>query len=312
MKTDQGEHGNAWPAVSEPLPEINAFRAHLKVERGRSLSTVENYERDVLKFASFLKTREKLLHAEQNDVRAFVVELIAKRFSKAVTVRRTLASLRAFFSYLILEKIRTDNPALGVPSPKAEKRLPKVLNESEVGRIIDARKPGRHEEFNVRNYAMFELLYASGIRRAELIGLNVDNLDLDAKVAYVIGKGNKERVVMLNKTAVRAIRAYLRVRPQSGDPALFLSQRKKRLSTSQLWDVFHEAVNLAGVNKKVSVHTMRHSFATHLLENETDLVTIKELLGHESLATTQIYTNVSMRHMRASYDKGHPRDRQAS
>lgn len=311
MSEEQGQHGEAWPALTEEVPEINAFGVRMRSELGRSLATVTQYKADVTAFASFMKSRERILHAEQADIRNFVVELISKRYSKAVTVRRKLASLRAFFSFLILEKIRTDNPALGVPPPKAEKRLPKVLNESEIGRVIDAHKAGRHEEFNLRNYAMLELLYASGIRRAELVGINVDQVDLDAKMAHVIGKGNKERIVMLNTTAVKAIRAYLRVRPRSSDPALFLSQRKTRLGFTQVWTIFSEHLALSGVKKKASLHTMRHSFATHLLENDVDLVSIKEMLGHESLATTQIYTNVSLKHMRQGYDRGHPRDRQA-
>jgi site-specific recombinase XerD len=311
MDTKQDRHGDAWPALDEDIPEIKGFGVRMRSELGRSVATVKEYGADVHAFASFLGSRAKLIAADQGDVRNFVVELISKRCSKAVTVRRKLASLRSFYSYLILEKIRVDNPALGVPSPKAEKRLPRILNESEVSRVIDARKAGRHEEFTLRNYAMLELLYASGIRRAELVGINVEHVDLDAKLAHVIGKGNKERLVMLNASAVKAIKAYLRVRPRSSDPALFLSQRKKRLGFTQTWTIFSEHLALSGVKKKASLHTMRHSFATHLLENDVDLVSIKEMLGHESLATTQVYTNVSMRHMRNSYDKGHPRDKQA-
>ena len=154
-----------------------------------------------------------------------------------------------------------------------------------------------------------ELLYASGIRRAELVGLNLSDVDLERRRMRVIGKGNKQRTVFINHAAADAIRNYLGVRPRTSDEALFLSRRKQRLSHRQAWVVFRDFAQLAGLTMHVTPHVMRHSFATHLLENGADIMTIKELLGHESLSTTQIYTNVSLEHMRRSYEEAHPRDR---
>ncbi len=184
------------------------------------------------------------------------------------------------------------------------------MSEPEVTRLLKTRPAAGKSEFQLRrDVAMMELLYASGIRRAELVGLNLSDVDLDRRVMRVIGKGNKQRTVFMNQTAADAIRIYLGVRPRTADEALFLSRRKSRLSHRQAWVVFREYAQLSGLQKHVTPHVMRHSFATHLLENGVDIVTIKELLGHESLSTTQIYTNVSLEHMRRSYEEGHPRDR---
>jgi site-specific recombinase XerD len=298
-----------WPALQEAMPEIGGFATTLLLERGRSARTVGEYRADIAAFASFMGSRASTLEAKQEDVRRFVIELMGTRGYAATAVRRKLAALRSFFAYLVLERVRTDNPASTVPAPKAERRLPKVLTEDEVAKVLRTSVAGRTDELRLRDRAMLELLYASGIRRAELVGLNLENVDLEHRVARVIGKGNKERMVLLNEASVTAIQMYLGVRPRSADPALFLSRRASRLSLRQAWVIFREAVALSGIAKSASPHVMRHSFATHLLENGADLVTIKELLGHESLATTQIYTNVSMTHMRKTYDAAHPRDK---
>ena len=303
---------NAWPKPDEDIPEIESFTRALILEQNRSKKTAEDYKKDVMAFASFLRTREKVLQATSVDIRAFIATMLGERQSSGVSVRRRLASLRSFFNYLIEHKIRTDNPMLTVRTPKARNSLPKVLSESEVDRVLHASKPGRHEEITIRNRAILELLYASGMRRSEVANLEVSQVDLQSKTARIIGKGNKERLIMLNDTARDAIRAYLRIRPRAVDSALFLSQRKTRMSHTQIWNIFNESLKLSGVGKSASVHTLRHSFATHMLEHNADLVTIKELLGHESLATTQIYTNVSQAHMRKSYDAAHPRDKQVA
>lgn len=306
-------HTKAWAKPAEDIPEIKAFVEHLGNGRRHGLLTIKNYEADLQKFASFLSEREKLIHADKDDVRKFVAALFQDRNYKPITVRRMLASIRGFYEFVIEElKLRTDNPAAKIEAPKIMRKLPRTLTETEVGKIIDHRKAGRHEEFTLRNRAMLELLYASGIRKSELLSLNVDSIDFDRKLMNVTGKGGKERIVFLNKAACRAVKTYMRVRPRVADPALFLSQRKTRLGLTQAWEVFSEALTLSGVNKQASPHTFRHSFATHMLENDADLVTIKDMLGHESLATTQIYTNLTEKHKRRVYDASHPRDRNLS
>ena len=297
-------------------PSIAEFAAHLRLERGQSPRTSEEYARDVELFGEFLEPGHpktsaflQLPGATTSDVRRFVMELMGPRKYTATSVRRKIAALRSFYALQKREGRRVDNPAQDVPPPKAAKRLPHVMSENEVAKLLRTRVAGKTDFQRLRDIAMMELLYASGIRRAELVGLNISDVDLDRRVMRVIGKGNKQRTVFINQASSDAIRTYLGVRPRTPDEALFLSKRKTRLSHRQAWVIFRQFAELSGITQHVTPHVMRHSFATHLLENGADLVTIKELLGHESLSTTQIYTNVSLEHMRRSYEDAHPRDR---
>jgi integrase/recombinase XerD len=297
-------------------PTIAEFAAYLRLERGQSPRTSEEYARDIELFGAFLEPGHprtapfyKLKDASVSDVRRFVMDLMGPRKYTATSVRRKIAALRSYFALQKREGRREENPATDVPPPKAAKRLPQVLSEPEVTRLLRTRVAGKTEFQRLRDIAIMEVLYASGIRRAELVGLNLSDVDFDRRVMRVIGKGNKQRMVFLNRAAADAIATYLGVRPRTADEALFVSRRKSRLSHRQAWVVFREFAQLSGLQKHVTPHVMRHSFATHLLENGADIVTIKELLGHESLSTTQIYTNVSLEHMRRSYEEAHPRDR---
>jgi integrase/recombinase XerD len=297
-------------------PTIAEFAAYLRLERGQSPRTSEEYARDIELFAEFLEPGHpktapffKLGSTTTSDVRRFVMELMGPRKYTPTSVRRKIAALRSYFALQKREGRRSDNPAQDVPPPKAPKRLPHVMSEPEVTKLLRTRVAGKSDFQRLRDIAMMELLYASGIRRAELVGLNLSDVDLDRRIMRVIGKGNKQRAVFINQASADAIRAYLGLRPRTPDEALFLSKRKTRLSHRQAWVVFREFAQLSGLTKHVTPHVMRHSFATHLLENGADLMTIKELLGHESLSTTQIYTNVSLEHMRRSYEEAHPRDR---
>jgi len=297
-------------------PSIAEFGGYLRLERGQSARTAEEYARDVEAFGEFLEPGHpktaaflKLAHATTSDVRRFVMELMGPRKYTATSVRRKIAALRSYYSLQKREGRRPDNPAQDVPPPKAAKRLPQVMSEAEVGKLLRTRIAGKDDGLRLRNAAIMELLYASGIRRAELVGLNLADIDTERRMMRVLGKGNKQRMVFMNEAAATAIRAYLGVRPRSNDEALFLSNRKTRLSHRQAWVIFREFAQISGLTKHVTPHVMRHSFATHLLENGADIMTIKELLGHESLSTTQIYTNVSLEHMRRSYEDAHPRDK---
>ena len=298
-------------------PTIAEFGGYLRLERGQSGRTAEEYARDVEAFGEFLEPGHpktaaflKLSAATTSDVRRFVMELMGPRKYTATSVRRKIAALRSFYSLQKREGRRPDNPAQDVPPPKAAKRLPQVMSEAEVNTLLRTRIAGKDDTLRLRNAAIMELLYASGIRRAELVGLNLADIDTERRMMRVLGKGNKQRMVFMNEAAAIAIRAYLGMRPRSNDEALFLSNRKTRLSHRQAWVIFREFAQLSGLTKHVTPHVMRHSFATHLLENGADIMTIKELLGHESLSTTQIYTNVSLEHMRRSYEEAHPRDRE--
>ncbi len=297
-------------------PTIAEFAAYLRLERGQSPRTSEEYARDIERFGVYLEPGHpktapflKLGSATTSDVRRFVMELMGPGKYKADSVRRKIAALRSYYALQKREGRRADNPAQDVPPPKAPKRLPHVMSEPEVGKLLRTRISGKSDFQRLRDTAIMEVLYASGIRRAELVGLNISDVDLERRLMRVIGKGNKQRTVFINKASAEAIRNYLGVRPRTPDEALFLSKRKTRLSHRQAWVIFRQYADLSGLTQHVTPHVMRHSFATHLLENGADLMTIKELLGHESLSTTQIYTNVSLEHMRRSYEEAHPRDR---
>jgi integrase/recombinase XerC len=303
-------------------PDVADFFVWIATHRSRR--TADEYARDVALFGAFadgkwsVKPRfrgpfKKLRAATAGDVRRFVQAIMpptapdTDENAMRSGVRRKLAALTVFYAFLVQQKLRPDNPLEDFPRPKLGERLPEVLSEDQVTKLL--RTPiGTESDFvRLRNRAILEVLYASGIRRAELIGLNVNAVDFSKHQLRVIGKGNKQRIVFFNNAAAEALRAYLAVRPQSDDPALFLSKQRKRISRAQIGLLFRELAKQAQIY--VSPHMLRHSFATHLLENGVDTTVIKELLGHKNLATTQIYTHVSREHIWQSYLDGHPRDR---
>lgn len=303
--------------------DIADFYAWLLAARSRR--TVDEYTRDVALFGAFVDGRanenppfrgpfKKLAKATSADIRRYVQTVLPATVPAGADenkfkpgLLRKFAALTSFFDFLITKKRRTDNPLEGFPRPKLGERLPDVLSEDQISELL--RTPlGKESDFvKLRNRAILELLYASGIRQAELIGLNVNSLDFSTHELRVIGKGNKQRIVFFNDAAKTALRNYLAVRPRSDDPALFLSKRRRRISRAQLGLLFRKLAKDAQIY--VSPHMLRHSFATHLLRNGVDIVVIKELLGHKNLATTQIYTHVDREHMWQSYLDGHPRDR---
>jgi len=291
-----------------PVGEVADFQASIRLERGQSERTASEYGRDVDAFRQWLGGTP-LWQATASDIRRYVMHLMGDKGYTATSVRRKIAALRAFFAWQRREGRRADNPSVDIKPPKPQKRLPSVLSEDEVGKLIGTSIAGRSEFVRVRDRAILELLYASGIRRAELVGLNLEDVDLERRRMRVVGKGNKQRIVFFNRAAAEAMSLYLGLRPRSADQAFFVGRTGKRLNADYAGQIFRLFARLSGLPKRATPHVMRHSFATHLLENGADLMTIKELLGHESLATTQIYTNVSLEHMRKTYEEAHPRDR---
>ncbi len=296
-------------------PILADFSARLTAEMNYSRRTATEYARDVEGFAKFLapkgergKIAKVLAKATPVDIRRYILQLRDRLGYKAVSVRRKIFSLRKYYAFERQEGRRKDNPAADVKPPKPDHALPRILKEVDVNRLLRTRVAGRSDLLRLRDVAMMELLYAAGIRRAELVGINLSDVDLERRTLRVLGKGNKERMVLFNRAARDAMKMYLHVRPRSSDGALFLSERGTRLSHNQAGKIFRLYADLSGITEHATPHTMRHSFATHLLQNGADLVTIKELLGHASLATTQIYTNVSLEHIRRTYDDAHPRD----
>lgn len=305
-------------ALSED-PLIVSFVGTMRTKRQSPL-TIDEYVDDVQMFGRFLSGDTSARHvryfpglrdASASDIRRFIImELMGARRLAANTVRRKISALRAFYEHLSDLEIRSDNPTARVQLPKLPKRIPKAIAESDVSKLLATSLAGRSDFQRARDAAMLEVLYASGIRRAELVGLNLDDVDLNRRRMRVIGKGNKERLVIINRTAVDAMRRYLAVRPATSDQAFFLSRRKGRLSVRQLWEIFRDIAAVSKIGGHATPHSLRHSFATHLLENGADIMTIKELLGHESLASTQIYMKATIDHMSKVYDKAHPRDRE--
>jgi integrase/recombinase XerC len=286
-----------------------AFLRHLERERNASPHTIRAYGEDLAQFSRYLE-HELGRPAQPADVdhllvRGFLAELHQRGLSKASSARK-LAGLRSFFRYLCREGHLASNPARTLATPRLDKRIPSVLDEAQAASIVDMPGDGTAA---VRGRAILELLYATGIRCAEAVALDVHELDLGARMVRVLGKGRKERVVLFGRRAADALEAWLaeraRLRPR-GD-ALFLNARGGRLSGRSVRTLVATRVKQVALERRCSPHTLRHSFATHLLMRGADLRAIQELLGHSSLSTTQRYTHVDTRHLLEVYKKSHPR-----
>jgi integrase/recombinase XerC len=303
---------------ADPLIVEWAGRLH---GRGRSPLSIAAYAGDVELLGAFLAKAPQnksphglcwpqLREASEADLMRFTQELMQNREYQPSAVRRKIAALRSFYGYLKRIGKRLDNPALDLEPPKREKLLPNVLKEADVEKLLQKSAGWKTKWLNIRDRAIMELLYASGLRRAEITSIKLEHIDLDGRSIRVTGKGRRQRIVFFNHTAADAIKNYLNVRPRSKDSFLFLTNTKRQLSTRHIWEIFTRIYKVSKLTGKASPHTLRHSFATHLLERGADLITIQDLLGHESVATTQIYTNVSLEHKKRAYDEAHPRDRQ--
>jgi site-specific recombinase XerD len=302
-------------------PRILDLMAFLRLNRRRGELTVDAYARDLHEFGAWLKKlpssdspmgREypELTEATSSDINRYIMHLTGTKRYKGATVRRKLSSLKAFYKFIRKEGLRGDNPAADIPGPPIERKIPQHLPVPEVDALL--RTPPRankSEAQRIRDNAIMELLYASGMRRAEICTVNLSDVNLRDRIIQVYGKGRKQRKVVINTTTAAAIERYLAVRPRSSDNALFLGRGGKRLTPKHVWRIFREIYDLSKIEQHATPHTMRHSFATHLLENGVDLETVRELLGHESLATTGMYLSITMEHKRRAYDEAHPRDR---
>lgn len=282
------------------------FLLYLQGEKNASPHTVKNYGVDL---AELLLVTDKKTAQEVDylEIRKFLAHLKEKGYSKS-TISRKLACLRSFFKFLTRENIISNNPALGIATPKREKKLPVFLEIQEIESLLDA-VTGATVASN-RDRAILETLYSSGIRVSELVGLNLEDADVLGGVLRIRGKGKKERMVPIGKKAQEAIREYLEKRPHEKGKvhgALFLNKNSTRLTDRSVRRVLLKYVRKASLQKEVSPHTLRHSFATHLLDRGADLRSVQELLGHESLSTTQIYTHVTTKRLKEVYEKVHPR-----
>ncbi len=290
--------------------EIGSFLRHLAHARQCSRHTLRAYEADLRQFARFASTRGAKAPRDVGPlhVRGWLAQLRTSGLSRATTARK-VAALRSFFRDLCVKGEVESNPAVVVRTPRLERKLPKTLTRTEVEQLLGAEEEG--SLLALRNEAMLEVLYSGGLRAAELLGLREDDVDLGQGVARVLGKGRKERLCPLGRPARKALRAYLAKKRSDGiaEPRLFVNRFGRGLSDRSLRRIFGRMTTRRGLAGKATPHTLRHSFATHLLDGGADLRSVQELLGHASLSTTQIYTHVSIERLREVYRKAHPRAR---
>jgi len=290
------------------------FGEHIEIERNLSVHTQRNYLSDLTQFRNFLFDEgiDTLERIDQDIIRAFLTSLYKKRIKK-VTISRKIASIKAFFKYLIRERHIIINPAEIIQSPKADRYLPAFLSVDEIFDLLGVEF--KENVLGLRDKAMLELFYSSGMRVSELTGLNLPDIDLKRGLVTIRGKGKKERIVPVGEFALKAIRSYLEnrnklVRGKTGkylDACLFLNRLGVRLTDRSVRRIVDKYMLMSGVSKKISPHALRHSFATHLMDAGADLRVIQEMLGHESLSTTQKYTSMSVARLIDVYDKSHPR-----
>ena len=292
--------------------DIRAFVEDLEHRRGLSAHTISNYRSDLLQFESFLLEETGRARVDSVDVlsiRGFLA-LLHRRGAARASIARKLAAIRTFFRYLNREGRITRNPARLVATPRLDKKLPKRFEEDEIGRLLSAPDPGT--PLGRRDRALLELLYGTGLRVGELVSLDLATCDLESRLVRVLGKGGKERIVPFGEPAEEAVRDYLPdrrrlVRLGEGTDALFLNARGGRLTARSVRRLLIRYLREAALGAGMSPHSLRHAFATHLLERGCDLRSIQELLGHQSLATTQKYTNLSTQRLLDVYGKTHPK-----
>ena len=295
------------------LPLDNYLR-HLSVERGLSKNTLSAYRLDLGKYQEFLADHSLTVGTVVTSSIAEFSMHLSDSGLKASSVSRILAAIRGFHAFLVLEGIREDDPTKKVRPPKLSQRLPKALSQQQMLDLLSAAGPEPDDEtadpLRLRDRAIVELMYSTGARVSEVVAIDLDEVD-DSGLIRVRGKGSKERVVPIGSFAMRSIQAYLvRARPalnQSGATALFLNKRGSRLSRQSIWDLVQRSGEAIGLD--VSPHALRHSFATHLIEGGADVRVVQELLGHASVATTQIYTLMTIDTVREAYLSAHPRAR---
>ena len=310
-------------------PLVKQFLDYLKLEKHFSDYTVKSYGADLIQFGQFLggdigqshatqpaagtattTIDEKLTKCEQITVREFLSYLYAQNYTKSTTARK-LATLRSFFKFMIRRGLVTTSPLTQIRTPKQEKRLPKCLDLEQVQKLMDA--PGDADILSARDKAMLEVLYSSGIRVSELVELDMADIDLQEGVLRVKGKGRKDRLTPIGSQAIAAVQRYFEMRMM--EPKLqskttgrvFLNKHGESLSTRSVRRKLDKYLVTAGLDPGISPHTLRHSFATHLLNNGADLRSVQELLGHQSLSTTQVYTHLTTSKMKQVYDDAHPR-----
>lgn len=325
-------HHNA-PVEKVFSPLVQQFLDYLKLERHFSDYTVKSYGADLIQFGQFLcgqigsnaqtqsypadmSLDDRQVKCEPLTIREFLAYLYGQNYTKSTTARK-LATLRSFYKFLIRRGLVSVNPLSTIRTPKQEKRLPKTLDLEQVQKLLDA--PGDGDLLSARDKAMLEVLYSSGIRVSELVELETQDIDLQEGVLRVKGKGRKDRLTPIGSQAIKAIQRYFEMRQNDSRcqqsthaTRVFLNKHGEPLSTRSVRRKLDKYLVQAGLDPGISPHTLRHSFATHLLNNGADLRSVQELLGHQSLSTTQIYTHLTTTRMKEAYDAAHPRANEPS
>jgi integrase/recombinase XerC len=275
------------------------------VRRRFSDFTVKSYKTDLEEFCSFLqkKGKDDISEIDRKDIRSFMGELLSYGYKKS-SVSRKLSAIKSFCKFLEMNKIIKGNPSVSVKTPKTERGIPSFLSEEEMRKMLDF---ALEKELDIRNKAILETLYATGIRASELVNLDISMFDMNSKLIRVYGKGKKERIIPVARAAFEALNRYISGARGYKDGALFLSKSGKRLTQRDLQRIVKKAIVKVATLNQMSPHTMRHTFATHLLNRGANLRAVQELLGHESLSTTQIYTHVSIEKLKEEYKRTHPR-----
>ncbi|MGX4669511.1 site-specific tyrosine recombinase XerD [Cerasibacillus sp. JNUCC 74] len=291
---------------------VEDFFNYLQVERGLAENTLVSYRRDLTQYMDYLKTMVKKDDWEQvtrSDIIGFLYGLKDANKSSA-TIARHISAIRAFHQFLIRDQSVTHDPSLHIETPKKERKLPDVLSVKEMDALLNI---SGNSPLHIRNKAMFELLYATGLRVTEMITLKITDLHLTMGFVQCFGKGAKERIVPIGNIAAKAIETYLQqargklIKQQTDNQILFVNQHGKPLTRQGFWKILKKRAQEAGITKKITPHTLRHSFATHLLENGADLRLVQEMLGHVDISTTQIYTHVTKSRLKDVYKHFHPR-----
>ena len=291
------------------MDDVTRLGTYLTEEKRASRNTVTSYLRDVSQFADYLCNYQDCnLRQAKSEMIQNYMDWMQGHGKSASSVTRFLASIKSFYNFLLAEGSVASNPAKGLAAARTERKYPEILTSREVELFLD--QPQCIDAKGFRDHAMLELLYATGIRVSELISLNLDDLNLYA--GFVRCRGKKERIIPLYHGAVKALQDYVKsIRPQliadSGEEALFVNMNGERMSRQGFWKIIKYYQEKAGIEKDITPHTLRHSFAVHLLENGADLRSIQEMLGHADISSTQIYTHVIKRQLKDVYQKAHPR-----
>jgi integrase/recombinase XerD len=289
---------------------LTMFIDFLAIERGLAKNTLSAYRSDLKEFFDFIKEKNiQIEELKKEEILAYIVNLKQKKRANS-TISRQLAAIKAFFKFLQQEGIVIINPTSDLEGPKKQKRLPQVLSIDEIEKILE--KPKNNNPLGIRDKAMLETLYGAGMRVSELINLDVNSINTDLGYVRCVGKGSKERIIPLGNQAILSLNAYLKgarnkLLKNPKEYALFLNKHGRRLTRQGFWKILKNYAQQAGIKKEITPHVLRHSFATHLLENGADLRSVQEMLGHVDVTTTQIYTHLNTNNIINIYKKSHPR-----